>query len=416
MLAAGTLLSQGALAGGLFGYEIGTADVGLASAGYGARAQDPSTVYTNVAGMTRLDGQQWEAALEGVYSNVKVSPATVGPGLGTDDGGNAISFFPNGSAFYTYSYSQDLKLGIGIAGNFGGVVKYNDGWMGRYYTKESTLEGGSILPSIAYRVDDKWSVGLSLNVQPMILDQKSAINIIGGADGQVEIKHTTVGYGGNVGVLYELSPATRVGLTYNSEVRLTFTDQPTFTGLTGPLANTLRALGLTSKPVDIHENVPQQVMLGGFHQLNDKVALMGNLGWQNWTQFGAVEINIDSTNPRSLSTTIPYKNTWHEAVGVQYKLNTPWTINAGLAYDSAFQQGAVSPSLPTNAALRIGVGAEQALSGKLVWGFCGEYLNGGSPDVNQQGVRATLGGRGSFSGSYNSEYMVFLSAYVRSSF
>ena len=38
--------------------EVGTADVGLASAGYTARAQDASTVFTNPAGMTRLDGTQ----------------------------------------------------------------------------------------------------------------------------------------------------------------------------------------------------------------------------------------------------------------------------------------------------------------------------------------------------------------------
>ncbi|NJN47426.1 MAG: hypothetical protein HC808_14195 [Candidatus Competibacteraceae bacterium] len=42
--------------GGLIAYEVGTADVGLASAGNGARAQDASTVFTNPAGMTRLQG------------------------------------------------------------------------------------------------------------------------------------------------------------------------------------------------------------------------------------------------------------------------------------------------------------------------------------------------------------------------
>ena len=44
-----------AFAGGFFLYELGTPDVGLASAGYAARAQDASTVFTNPAGMTMLD-------------------------------------------------------------------------------------------------------------------------------------------------------------------------------------------------------------------------------------------------------------------------------------------------------------------------------------------------------------------------
>ncbi|MGA9535778.1 MAG: hypothetical protein WBR24_07700, partial [Desulfobacterales bacterium] len=43
-----SMLNPGpATAGGLIAYEFGTAEVGLASAGYGARAQDASTVFTN---------------------------------------------------------------------------------------------------------------------------------------------------------------------------------------------------------------------------------------------------------------------------------------------------------------------------------------------------------------------------------
>ena len=57
-LCAGALSSGQAAAGGLTLYEVGTADVGLASAGYNARAQDASTVLTNPAGMTRLEGTQ----------------------------------------------------------------------------------------------------------------------------------------------------------------------------------------------------------------------------------------------------------------------------------------------------------------------------------------------------------------------
>lgn len=48
------LLSPPTRAAGLLAYEVGSADVCLASAGYGGRAQGPSTVFTNPAGMTRL--------------------------------------------------------------------------------------------------------------------------------------------------------------------------------------------------------------------------------------------------------------------------------------------------------------------------------------------------------------------------
>ena len=69
----GVLGAGTAMAGGLIAYEIGTADVGLASAGYNVRAQDASTVFTNPAGMTRLDGTQILAAGQVDYSNLEFS-------------------------------------------------------------------------------------------------------------------------------------------------------------------------------------------------------------------------------------------------------------------------------------------------------------------------------------------------------
>ncbi|MCZ7565768.1 MAG: outer membrane protein transport protein [Burkholderiales bacterium] len=80
-----------ARAGGLIAYEVGTADVGLASAGYNVRAQDPSTVFTNPAGMTRLDGTQLLVSGQLLDGNTKFS---IGPGtsaaLGGSDGGRAV--------------------------------------------------------------------------------------------------------------------------------------------------------------------------------------------------------------------------------------------------------------------------------------------------------------------------------------
>ena len=47
-----------AWAGGIMLYQFGSPDVGFAAAGYAARAQDASTVFTNPAGMSRLEKSQ----------------------------------------------------------------------------------------------------------------------------------------------------------------------------------------------------------------------------------------------------------------------------------------------------------------------------------------------------------------------
>jgi long-chain fatty acid transport protein len=66
-------------AGGLSLFEVGTADVGLASAGYTARAQDASTVFTNPAGMTRLDGTQLSLGAQLLYADGVSRPAREPP-------------------------------------------------------------------------------------------------------------------------------------------------------------------------------------------------------------------------------------------------------------------------------------------------------------------------------------------------
>jgi long-subunit fatty acid transport protein len=109
----GMLCGGQAIAGGLLLYEVGTADVGLASAGWAARAQDASTVLTNPAGMTRLEGSQVLLGAQALYGDYGFSIGSgTSSGLGAGDGGNPIGWFPGGSAFLSYSISPDLKLGF----------------------------------------------------------------------------------------------------------------------------------------------------------------------------------------------------------------------------------------------------------------------------------------------------------------
>ena len=90
--------------------------------------------------------------------------------LGSDNGGNPVGWFPGGGAFLSYRVSPELKLGFAMTGNFGLAEKYNDGWVGRYYVQEAALLGVSLLPSIAYKVTDKLSLGASVNIMYGILE------------------------------------------------------------------------------------------------------------------------------------------------------------------------------------------------------------------------------------------------------
>ena len=414
-----------AKAGGLFGYELGTADLGLASAGYGARAQDASTVFTNPAGMTRLEGNQFLGAGQLLWSNTRFSIGSgTSPALGSNDGGYAVGhngWFPGGGSFLSYTVSPDVKLGLAMTGNFGGVLNYQDDWVGRYYVQQTWIVGLSFLPSVAWKVNDQLSLGASLNAMYGIYKNNVAVNNLlpQYGDGRLKLKDERWGWGGNLGLLWEPSKTTRLGLTWTSQLKLDFAATPEFEDLAPAAEQILRQRGLYDARIDVGIKVPQQVMGSLFTQVDDRWALLASVGWQQWSKFGQVTVGIDDiTDPTNLTTAIPFKDTWHVAVGAQYRLSDPWLLNFGVAYDSGFQENSsnVSPLLPTNAAWRFGVGGQQQLSKTTYWGLAAEYLYGGTLSTDIRAKPVALGGRGDLVGSYDNTGVLFFGTYYNWSF
>ena len=421
VLGATVLASGQACAGGMLAYEVGTADVGLASAGYGARAQDASTVFTNPAGMTRLQGTQAQASGQLLWANTRYSiGAGTSPLLGNDNGGYAVGsggWFPGGGAFFSYSVSPDLKLGFALAGNFGAPLKYDNDWAGRYYVQSTTMLGVSLLPSIAFKVNDRLSLGAGLNAMYGMYTNQVAINNVAPifGDGRLKLDDRTWGWGANLGLLYEIDEGTRIGLTWNSQVNLDFKGPAKFSNLSPRVAAALDSAGLLNSTIKVGIKVPQQVMASVFTQLDPQWALLGSVGWQQWSKFGAINIGVeDSSHPVSLTTDIPFKDTWHVATGAQYRLSEPWLLNFGVAYDSGFQPdgSTVSPLMPLNSAWRFGLGGQKQLSKTAVWGLAAEYIYGGTLKTDlQSSAPVALGGRGNLIGSYDNTATLVMSVY-----
>ncbi len=403
-----TCLGSNAWAAGLYLYEIGTPDVGLASAGYTTRAGDAGTLFTNPAGMTRLEGNQLLAGVQALYGNVSFQAnADTSPRLGTDNGGNALGWLPGGSLFFVSqpapSALPDLRVGLGVLNYFGLGLKYHDDWVGRYYAQEGTLLGFSIMPTVAYQFTDWLSVGAGLNAMYGYLKGQVAVNNIDPrlADGQLEYTDRAWGFGANVGVLIEPVKGTRFGLTYLSQLNLDFKANPKFTNLGPGMTTILGDRGLLNAPLSLGMTVPNRVMFGFHQDLGKNWALMLDLGWEQWSQFGKVDVSIDSADPVSLTKTVNYQDTFHFALGAQYQPSERWVLSTGFAFDSSMmddQQRTVA--MPVGPTWRVGLGAQYAVKKNLLLGLAYEFAWSGDLAVNQ--FRGPLAGRvaGTFQNSY----------------
>ena len=198
-----------------------------------------------------------------------------------------------------------------------------------------------------------------------------------------------------------------------------FNSPAEFAGLAPGVSAALNKAGLLNSSIAVGIKVPQEVMASLFTQVDDRWTLLASFGWQQWSKFGQIQLGIeDSTNPTSLTTNIPFKDTWHVAVGAQYRVSEPWLLNFGIAYDSGFQQNSdqISPLLPSNSAWRFGVGGQKQVSKTSFWGVTAEYLYGGTLRTNIQAKPVALGGRGDLVGSYPSTGVLFFGGYYNWSF
>ncbi len=277
-----------AWAGGLWMYERGTPEVGTANAGVAARAEDASIAASNPAGMSRLDKAEIMLGLQPVITDVKFAP---GPGTTTTGPtGDGSVVLPVTGFYYVQPLGKDWRVGLSLGSYMGLGVKYEDDWVGRYYVQESALITLDVAPTISYRVNDWLSIGAGPVFQYAYLKTTAAVNNVvplGVPDGQLEYKADSFGFGGAGGILVEPWKGTRFGLTYMSPIKQEFKDAPAFSNL-GPInANLAARLG----EVKIKMTMPQSVMFSAFSQVTENWAVMGNLGWQNWSQFGFTPIS-----------------------------------------------------------------------------------------------------------------------------
>jgi long-chain fatty acid transport protein len=404
-----TVFSSSSFAAGLALYEHAAPDMGLAAAGRAASAQDASVAAGNPAGMTLLDRSQLVTGFLGIDVNIKFDVDSTSNSGG--NGGSAGSFVPVASFSYVESLSPDLKLGVSVGSYFGFGVDYDNDWAGRYYSQEAEMVTMFVNPGLGYRVNDWLSIGGGFTVVYGELNQKVAINNLGPFqdDGRVKLDSDDVGYGYNLGVLAELDKKTRFGLTYRSEVELEFDDSASLNGVLPPLSTIFGVNGLDGKgKVDMEITIPAVVMFSAYHEISNRWAVMGNIGWQEQSEFGKTGISLGSPTVPKLTADRNFDDTWHYAIGTQYRIDDPWLLSVGFAYDeSPVKDKYRTPDMPVDRQYRYATGIQYDLNEDVTIGAAYTFLDAGDAKIEQS---KTSGG--DLKGKYGTNYVNFFNVNV----
>jgi len=348
-------LSTQALAAGFALNEQSISGMGTSFAGRSSSADDATTLFGNPAGMSRLAREEVSFGMAAIHAKTDIKDANSAPVPTGSNDGDMVPFTAVPMGYYVKPINDKWAAGVGVYVPFGMITDYENGFQGRFFGDYSEVRVITVQPTVSYRFNDKLSIGFGPTFNRIDGELQSAT--LNG--GRVKVKGDDTAMGFNAGVLYEITPQTRMGVTYHSKVEFELEGDTKLSGAGfGPFVGKYDAsLDLTT---------PESVDVSLTHELNDDWTLYAGAMWTRWSRFEAIVIENEGMSPMLPSSvqTIVEEQDWHDtwsyAIGAAYKLNRTWTLRSGLAFDQ-------SPTNNVHRSPRIPTGDRTAVSFGLAW-------------------------------------------------
>ncbi|MBE6448560.1 MAG: transporter [Alphaproteobacteria bacterium] len=372
LTALGTILvASNAMAAGFHLREQSAAAQGNAFAGATAGAENASYAYYNAAGLTRHKGTQIN--MGATY----ISPRAEAENVKNQDGGREAdinnivhaAWVPNG----TISHQVDDKLTVGMSLNvpYGMITKYDEQWAGSDHGVTSKVMSTTVTPMAAYKLTDKLSVGAGLQMQYV---KARLTSTAPGTSYKTALQGDTFDVGYQLSALYELDKDTRFGINYRSEInhKLKGEIESSVPVVAGPMH------AMLNQDISARLDTPALLSVGAYHQINDKWAVMAEYQRVFWSSFENLDIVGDKYNqPNGLISRT--KENWRDtnffAVGASYQIDDQWKLRLGLAKDEgAARKSQRTPRIPDSDRTWYSAGLTYEYNDKLTFDFAYTYI------------------------------------------
>ncbi|MBK7353097.1 MAG: outer membrane protein transport protein [Nitrosomonas sp.] len=338
--------------------EQSVMELGRAFSGAPTNTEDGSMVYFNPGAMSQVRGKLLTTAGYLVIPSAKfndessqLNPLVGGFPLRGNEGGNAANLIPIPNVYYVQQLTSKISFGLGVNSPFGMENHYRSDWKGRYQAVTSELVTVNINPSLAVKLTDKVSLGAGLNIQYLEAKLSNAVDFgticlqaIGpgacinrgllpqSADGLATLKGDSVGLGFNLGLYFEPSQTTRLGVSYRSRIEHEVKGTANY-AVPDPALVLTRGGQFVDAHAQTRVTMPDQVILGFSQNLGTRWNLTGDALWTNWSLIR--ELRTDFVSPQADTVQqLNWEDTWRLGLGLSF---TPearkWTIRTGFAFD-----------------------------------------------------------------------------------
>ena len=370
MMVAGAFATQ-TYAAGFQLSEQSAIQMGRAMAGAGIVGDDLSAVHYNPAGMTLLSGTRMQATGTWVAVNLDYESHD---GSVTENGRLKGPTIPAG--FITPQINDSLWAGLALTVPYGMGTEFDENWDGMDRGTESMILTFDINPNLAWKVNEKLSVGGGISLQYAKAELGFGVPL-GPTAAHANVKGDSWAWGWNVGMMFQPVETVRVGLAYRSHIAHN-ADGHTTLDINGmdPLTSDMK----------VRIKTPDTITLSATWEATDALRLSGTARWSKWSNFKSLSLDnsgfgsapaIDQIAAAHSTITNNWDDTWFFSVGADYKLNGQWTVRGGVAYD----QGPVENQyrmavIPDTDRVWFSGGASYKYTDNLTFDFGATYIKG----------------------------------------
>ena len=361
--AEGFAISTLSARGGAFG--------GGPASGMVARADDASAVAYNPAGLTQVKGTQIMGGLAAVALNLDLD--TEGRWCS-----NSHQVWPIPHFYLSHQLNDKFWLGAGMFTRWGLGHSYPDGWatesLGMAYPtkggagsalKSITMLTSTINPTIAYKLNDVWSVaaGVSYTWGYLSLNNQVYGPMGMGHIGDVRI-HSENGrsFGYNLALHAKFNEKWSAGLTYRSHERMKFNGSVRVRG--NELGKKLAGVsGLYNSRGKATIVLPDVITLGVAYKPIERLSFEADVAYTVWSRWRNLQVDMLSRNPypstkSGISQQKNWRDTWAFSISGEYWMYDWLALRAGFLYETSPLNGEAYHDyyIPTNGRLQASVG------------------------------------------------------------
>jgi long-chain fatty acid transport protein len=369
-------------------YPLGT--------GMAASADSAQTASSNPAGITRFSERAVEADVLWFSSESEWRSEFSGTGTQFNSKDSSDTVVPRMAIIqpindkFTTSFTF---LGTGFSDDLGD-------WPGRYFIKSYESVFISAFPSVAYRIDDQWSVAASAAITYSKFEQERAVRNIfdpGFGDGRSKIEADSVEFGWGISTLYQSSERTRWGLTYQSEINPKRDADNDLSGLGPNTEAVMRRLNILDADLTIESTSPQSMLAGVYHEFANHGAVTVDLAWLDFSNFRLSEFYYDGTSfARSDS---QYNDIYSLSTSYSWPASDRWMLGiGGLVTNKMIDDDERTMTLRLDALWSVGLAAEWRWTNSRRVKMSVSYLGMGDAPVSTPSIP----GFGSLEGRFTS--------------